>query len=59
MSSRSSEKILEFSTLGQEPIFLGGLYSDIHDQYLPLMKLWSSDDINSNLEVREGFIYYH
>ena len=44
-------KIIEQSTLGQQPIVLGGLYSAVYNQYLPVMKLWSSADINKYRDI--------
>ena len=44
-------KIIEQPTLGQQPIVLGGLYSAVHNQYLPVMKLWTSEEINKYKET--------
>ena len=46
-----SFKIIEQPTLGQQPVVLGGLYSVVHNEYLPVMKLWSTLDVNKNKEV--------
>ena len=47
----ATDKIMEMSTLGQQPIVLGGLYSAVHDEFLPVMKLWSSRDIEAHKDV--------
>ena len=44
-------KVLEMSTLGHQPVVLGGFFSAVEDEFLPGMALWTSDDVNNHKTV--------
>ena len=39
------------STLGHQPVVLGGFFSAVEDEFLPGMALWTSDDVNNHKTV--------
>ena len=36
------------STLGHQPVVLGGFFSAVEDEFLPGMALWSDDDVKDH-----------
>ena len=38
-------KVLERPTLGHQPIVLGGLFAEVHDEFLPGLALWSTANV--------------
>ena len=44
-------KILERSTLGHQPIVLGGLFSEVEDDFLPGLALWNEETIENHKRV--------
>ena len=48
VNCNKSVKVLKRSTLGQQPIVLGGFYSEIQNEFLPAMTLWSKEVIERN-----------
>ena len=44
VSSEKSE-VLERSTLGHQPVVLGGLFTEVEDEFLPGLALWSTANI--------------
>ena len=51
VSKGSDGKVLEMSTLGHQPVVLGGFFSAVEDEFLPGMALWTSDDVNNHKTV--------
>ena len=49
----SKGKIKRIPTFGQQPIVLGGLYSEIENDFLPGLSLWSTKDVNEYKTVIE------
>ena len=48
VSKGSDGKVLEMSTLGHQPVVLGGFFSAVEDEFLPGMALWTNDDVNNH-----------
>ena len=51
ISKGSDGKVLEMSTLGHQPVVLGGFFSAVEDEFLSGMALWTSDDVNDHKTV--------
>ena len=45
------EDIVQIPTFGHQPVVMGGLYSEITNEFLPAMTLWSTEDIQNSITV--------
>ena len=53
LASSSNGKIKKIPTFGQQPIVLGGFYSEIENDFLPGLSLWSTKVVNEFKTVIE------
>ena len=44
-------EIIEMSTLGRQPVMLGGFYSEFKNEFLPAMSMWSREHIEKYKQV--------